>query len=289
MQEETNIFTGKTVDEAIDEGLKTLGITLADAEIEILEEGKKKLIGSVKAKVRITKQGKSDAKRASEFVDGILEILGLKGVSEIVSDDDNIVININTTESAKVIGKHGDVLDSIQCMAGAIANKDKDEYKKVIVDCENYRAQREETLVALAHKVANKAVETGRKVILEPMSPYERRIIHSTLSDSTEVKTVSEGNEPVRHIAVIPNGAKPYDRGIRFGFDRRGGDRRENDRRGGRGERGDRGGRRGNDRGGDRRESRPRSSGSAPRGKREIHFGTFLGNSKDLNNEENKD
>ena len=268
--EEEFVFTGKTVDEAIEEGLSALGLTLDEAEIVVLEEGKKKLFGSVKAKVQVKKRA-SDAQRAADFIDGLLEILKISAVSEIVKDSDDIAIEIKATNSAKVIGKHGDVLDAIQCLAGAVANTGRDDYKKVVVDCENYRKQREETLVKLAEKIAAKAVEKGRKLILEPMTPYERRIIHSTLANSTEVKTVSEGKEPNRYIAVIPNNADPNDKGLHYG-ERRGG--RRNDRR-----------ERGNRRGGERRDRKPSGGGSAKRGKKEIHFGTFLGNSGNKNEE----
>lgn len=281
MEEEKNVFTGKTVDEALDLGLNELGLTLAEADYEVLEEGKKKLFGSVKARVRIIPKSTDDGKRAVEFIDGLLAIMGIKAVSEVISENENITIDIKTSSSARVIGKRGDVLDAVQCIAGAVANIGREKYKKVVVDCENYRAQRENTLRELAEKLAKTAVETGRKMILEPMSPYERRIIHSALSENTEVKTASEGREPARYIVVIPNNAKPYDKGVRYG-ERRGrdGGRRNGYGRGeGRGNRGDRGGRR--ERGnGERRSAKP--SGGAKRGKKEIYFGTFLGNSNDL-------
>ncbi|MDE6504693.1 MAG: protein jag [Clostridia bacterium] len=275
--EEKNVFTAKTVEEALDEGLKALGLTLAEADYEVIEEGKKKLFGSVKAKVRIIPK-LEEGKRAIDFIDGLLSIMGIKGESEVVSDSENLTINIKTENSARVIGKRGDVLDAIQCMAGAVANIGRDEYKKVVVDCENYRAQREQTLKELAQKLAKNAVETGRKMILEPMTPYERRIIHAALIDNTEVKTVSEGREPARFIVVIPNNAKPYDKGVRFGG------RRENSRGGRRGDRRDRGERREGGREGnyERRDRGSRPSGGAKRGKKEIHFGTFLGNSNDI-------
>ena len=287
---EENVFTGKTVDEAIEQGLKALGITLDEAEINVLEEGKKKLFGAVRARVSVTKR-RSDSKRAIDFIDGLLEILKINAVTELISEENEIKIEIKATNSAKVIGKHGDVLDAIQSIAGAVANIGRDEYKKVVVDCENYREQREETLVKLAEKLASKAVEKGRKLILEPMTPYERRIIHSALANNTEVTTVSEGKEPLRYIAVIPNNANPYDRGLRFG-ERRDGDRRGHgrfDRRDG--DRRDRG--RDDRRGGERRTDGRRSGGGAKRGKKEIYFGTFLGNSgagkTDDGNTENKD
>lgn len=270
--EEEFVFTAKTVDEAIEEGLKAQGLTLDEADIVILEEGKKKLFGSVKAKVKITKKV-TDGKRAVDFIDGLMEILKISAVGEIVKEEDEIIIDIKATNSAKVIGKHGDVLDAIQCLAGAVANTGKDDYIKVVVDCENYRKQREETLIKLAERLAKKAVEKGRKINLEPMPPYERRIIHSAISSNEEVKTVSEGKEPARHIAIIPNNADPDDKGINYGDKRRGGKRE-------RGGRGDRRRERGNNR-------RPSGGSGKKSGKKEIRFGTFLGNSGNKTEEEN--
>lgn len=280
MEETQNVYVAKTVDEAIEAGLSAQGITLDEAEIVILEEGKRKLFGSVKARVQVKKK-ESDAQRAVNFIDGLFEKLNIKAVCEIVEDGESIKIDVKTTNSAKVIGKRGDILDAIQCMAGAVANIGKDEYKKVVVDCENYREQREQTLKALAAKLAAKAVEKGRKMSLEPMNPYERRIIHSALADNTEVKTISEGKEPNRYIVVIPNNAKPYDRALRYGEKKpfREGRKQDGDRREGRGERrfDKRGGKRFDDRRGDKRPSG--GSAGAKRGKKEIYFGTYLGNS----------
>ena len=267
--EEEFVFTAKTVDEAIEEGLKAQGLTLDEAEIVVLEEGKKKLFGSIKARVKVTKKV-TDGQRAVEFIDGLFEILKISAVGEIVKEEEEIVIEVKATNSAKVIGKHGDVLDAVQCLAGAVANTGKDDYKKVVVDCENYRKQREETLIKLAERLATKAVEKGRKINLEPMTPYERRIIHSALSSNEEVKTVSEGKEPARHIAIIPNNADPEDKGIHYGDRRRGGKREK----GGRGDR-----RRGGS------NNRKPTGGGKKSGKKEIRFGTFLGNSGNKNEE----
>ena len=260
------IFTAKTAEEAIEEGLKALNITRDQAEIVVLEEGKKKLFGAVKAKVKITKK-LSDGARAVEFIDGLMEILGIQAVTELISDGEKIEINVTSSDSNKVIGRHGEVLDAVQCLAGAVSNIGRDVYKKVVVDCENYRAGREQTLINLAHKLAAKAVEKQRRVTLEPMNPYERRVIHSALAENEEVKTISSGKEPARFIVIIPNNEKPYE--PRHGGERGG----RNDRRGNRGDRKPRGDRRGN---GGRSGS---SSGGASRAKKEIHFGTFLGNS----------
>lgn len=273
--EEEKIFTGKTYEEAVNNALMELALPSEDVEITVLEEGKKKLFGSTKWKIKAVEK-KSDGLRAAQFIDGLLKILGIEGESEVVSEDESIKIELKTQSSARVIGKRGDVLDAIQCIAGAVANIGREKYVKVVVDCENYRSQREETLTALAHKVEQKALETGRKVILEPMNPYERRIIHSALVDSEHIKTSSEGREPARYVVVIPDTAKPGDRGIRYGENRR---RGHDDRRGrGRGDRRDRGGK-GRERRDDRKGAKP--SGGVGRGKKEIIFGTFLGNSGD--------
>lgn len=263
---EENVFTAKTVEEAVEIGLKTLGITAEEAEITVIEEGKKKLFGSIKAKVKVEKKA-SDGKRATEFVEGLLGILKITAFSDLVSDGDKIEINIETTNSNQVIGRHGEILDAIQTIAGAVANIGREEYKKVVVDCENYRAGREKTLTELANKLAKKAVEKGRKVTLEPMNPYERRIIHSALSESTEVKTISDGREPNRYVVIIPNNLKPYERGERKpGKKFKGG-------KGGRFDKREKG-----ERSSSPRPSAPRSARPA-RGKKEIHFGTYLGNS----------
>lgn len=271
---EMNVFSAKTVDEAIELGLKTLGLSKEEAEITVLEEGRKKLFGSIKAKVKVEKKA-TDGKRAADFIDGLLNILKINAFTELVNDGEKIEINVQATNSHSIIGRHGEVLDAIQTIAGAVANIGNEEYKKVVVDCENYRAGREKTLIELADKLAKKAVEKGRKVTLEPMNPYERRIIHSALAENTEVKTISDGKEPNRYVVIIPNNLKPYEKrersNNRGGFkggkkpygDRKGGERRERPA-------GDRG-------------ARP---ATRPRGKKEIHFGAFLGNSGNTTPEE---
>ncbi len=258
--DEKDVYTGKTVEEAVANGLAALGITEEQAEIKVIEEGKKKLIGGVKAKVYVAKKV-SDGQRAAEFIDGLMEILKVNAVAEVVSDADKVEINLTSVESSRVIGRHGEVLDAIQTLAGAVANIGRDEYKKVVVDCENYRAGRAQTLTDLALRLAKKAVEKGRRVTLEPMNPYERRIIHSALSSSEEVKTESSGKEPNRFVIIIPNNEKPYERR----GDRRGGFNRGREGRG--------------DRGSFRGDRKPRSDRGGSTRKKEIHFGTFLGNS----------
>ncbi|MBO5526264.1 MAG: protein jag [Clostridia bacterium] len=201
-------FTGKTVEEAIKDGLLTLGLNREDAEVEVLEEGKKRLFGSVKARVRIAKKV-TDGERAVDFLDELLGILDITATSELVSEEEKIVINITAANANAVIGKKGEVLDALQALAGAVANTGREDYRRVVVDCENYREEREASLKAHAMKLADKAVATGRKIRLDPMNPYERRIVHAALAAKEEVKTISEGKEPNRFIVIVPANYDP--------------------------------------------------------------------------------
>ena len=278
-------FEGKTVEEAIETGLNTLGIHREDAEITVLEEGKKKLFSRVNAKVSIAyeekeevvcaqnSEEKTDGERAVEFTEGLLKIMNQTASVELVKEDEKIVINVTAANTNAVIGKRGAVLDSIQTLASAVANIGRDDYKRVVVDCENYRENREETLKKLAENLANKAVRMERKIRLEAMNPYERRIIHAALTEREDVTTKSEGKEPNRYIVVVPNNESDPSLPALPARE----ERREN-----KGGRGGFNGRKGsfNKRGfGERRNDRPQRS--APKKQASDFFGTFLGNSKD--------
>lgn len=291
-------FVGKTVEEAIEKGLAELNIAREDADIRILEEGKKKLFGSVKAKVEIgviekvetapeasaTEEG-TDGERAVAFLGGLFEILKIEAVAGLVSEGDKIEINVTAANSQSVIGKHGAMLDAIQTLAGAVANKGRDDYKRVVVDCENYRDNREATLNRLAENLAAKAIRLGRKIKLEAMNPYERRIIHAALSAYEGVKTESEGKEPNRYVVIVPANledetAPAIPARVEKRDDRRGG--RRDDRRGGRHDdrKGGYGGKKPYSR--DRKPAGSASSGGTTMKKSSDFFGTFLGNSKDM-------
>lgn len=201
-------FTGKTAEEAIREGLLTLGLKEEEAIVEVLEEGRKKLFGSVKARVRITKK-QSDGERATDFLDGLFEILEMTATAELLSEGESIRINVTATNPQAVIGRRGEILDSLQSLAGAVANIGREDYRRVVVDCENYRKEREESLKKLALRLADKAVASAKKVRLDPMNPYERRIVHAVLAQNETVKTISEGKEPHRYIVIVPNNYDP--------------------------------------------------------------------------------
>lgn len=252
--EKQEIFSGKTVEEAIETGLKTLGIGRESAEIEVLEEGKRKLFGSVPARVRVKEivreetpvqpaaeehedGEKTDGERAVAFLRGLLSILGSEAEPVLGSEGEKIVINLDAESSKGLIGRRGEIIDALQTLAGAVANTGRKEYKRVVVDCENYRETREETLRRVANKLAAKAVRLGKRVRLEPMNPYERRIIHFSLVDNPDVTTKSEGKEPARFVVIIPKNLKNnYDRNRnnrgKFGERREGGRDRRTDRNG---------------------------------------------------------
>ena len=291
-------FTGKTVEDAIEKGLAELKLAREDVEIRVLEEGKKKLFGSIPAKIEIgvpeTEAAEesveaiseaTDGERAVAFLGGLFEILKIEAVSELVSEDKKIEINVVAANSQSVIGKHGAMLDAIQTLAGAVANKGRDDYKRVVVDCENYREGREATLNRLAENLAAKAIRLGKKIQLEAMNPYERRIIHAALSEYEGIKTESEGKEPNRYVVIVPANLEDPDvpaipARTERRDDRRGG--RRDDRRGGR--RDDRRGGRGYDRRPTNRDRKPSggNGGGTSMKKSSDFFGTFLGNSKDM-------
>ncbi len=291
-------FTGKTVEEAIENGLSELGLTKENADIRVLEEGKKKLFGSVKARVEIApmeekktqekataSEGQTDGERTVTFLEGLFELLNITACTELVSEGEKIEINVTAANTTSIIGKRGETLDAVQTLAGAVANTGRDEYKRVVVDCENYRENREATLKKLAENLAQKATRLGKKIKLEPMNPYERRIIHSALSEIDGVKTESEGKEPNRYIVVIPENLEDPEAPAleaRNGRDRR--DRGYGNR--GRGERGGKGGFGGrgrNDKGGRKNFNRSGKDSSSAGGTSmkasSDFFGIFLGNS----------
>ena len=145
---------------------------------------------------------------AYRFICKLVEDMGLSDVTVAMhpGTNDDMVITVDGKEAGVLIGHHGDTLDALQYLANLAANRkeegEKREYARITVDVEDYRAKREDTLVRLANRMANRAVKTGRRVSLEPMNPYERRIIHSALQPNENVDTHSEGEEPNRHVVI---------------------------------------------------------------------------------------
>ncbi|WP_315117046.1 RNA-binding cell elongation regulator Jag/EloR [uncultured Clostridium sp.] len=196
---------GKTVEDAISAALKELNLTRDKVDVEILDEGSKglfKLIGARPAKIRVIVKRDYEYE-AKNFLREILSNMGIQAEIRVKDEEDSLKISMTGPDMGVLIGYRGETLDSLQYLVSLVINKDQDsEYKRVILDTENYRQKREETLKRLAFKIANKARRTGRTVKLEPMNPYERRIIHSVLQNDPYVKTYSEGDEPYRRVIV---------------------------------------------------------------------------------------
>lgn len=244
--EKSVVVKASSVDLAVEKALAELGAERDRVQVEVLAKG-----GLFqRAEVRVTlKETVADA--AAEFVNGVLSAMRLSSRAEAEERDGEIVLDIEGQDSGAAIGYRGEVLDAIQFLTRTYINQEKNSSAKIVVDCENYRAKRRDTLVALANRLAEKAYRTRRKVSLEPMNPFERRIIHSALADSEIAETHSEGEDAVRHIVIVPKGVELREdrpRGNRRDG-RRGDGRRENRRE------------RGNDAKGDgrRRERAPRA------------------------------
>ena len=139
---------------------------------------------------------------ALDFLKDITEKMGLSLAFDVKVGEDVVYIEMSGKDSGTVIGKRGQTLDAIQYLTSLVLNKDKEKYIKVVVDAENYRAKRQKTLEQLANRLAAKVIKTKRYVRLEPMNPYERKIIHATLQNNPEINTRSEGEEPYRRVVI---------------------------------------------------------------------------------------
>lgn len=197
--------TGKTVDDAITDALVKLGVTSYQLEYEVLEEAKSGFLGFNSRPAKIKAWKKFTVKdKVNEFLQSVFHAMNLE-VEIIIkeSDEENVLdVELKGTEMGVLIGKRGQTLDSLQYLTNLAINKNSDTYVKVKLDTENYRRRRKETLENLARNVAYKVKRTKKTIALEPMNPFERRVIHSALQKDRYVTTHSEGDEPYRHVVV---------------------------------------------------------------------------------------
>lgn len=242
-----------SVEKAIEEGLKELGIERENAEIEVLQEG------GLFSKAVVTVQRKeTPADIVIDFLNGLFERMNLRCYADCEVKDEEIVVNITGSDSGVIIGYRGEVLDAIQYLALILVNESGHNFIRVSINAENYREKRIETLESLANRLAYKAYRTGRKVELEPMNPFERRVIHTALQNSKYATTESEGEDMNRHIVIVPK-----EGGVREGYEERNG--RRNDGRRNDGRRNDRNRRNDSrDRRGNRNDSRQESAPVKP-------------------------
>lgn len=199
-------FTGKTVDEALTEAAIKLETTSDKLDWEVIEAGSNGILGIGK-KPAIIKAKKKDSIEdvAGDFLNKVFAAMNIIVSVDIkVSETDRTMdINLAGDEMGILIGKRGQTIDSLQYLVSLVVNKESKEYLRVKIDTENYRERRKATLEELAKNIAYKVKRTKRPVSLEPMNPYERRIIHSALQNDRYVTTKSEGEEPYRHIIVL--------------------------------------------------------------------------------------
>ncbi len=200
--------SAKTVNDAITEACQKLSVTSDKLEYEVIEEGSSGFLGigskAAVIKARIKEEEKTVDQKAKDFLNEVFAAMKLTVAVDIKYDDvdNNMNIDLAGDEMGVLIGKRGQTLDSLQYLTSLVVNKDIEDYIRVKVDTENYRQRRKETLENLAKNIAFKVKRTKRPVSLEPMNPYERRIIHSALQGDRYVITHSEGEEPFRRVVV---------------------------------------------------------------------------------------
>ena len=202
---ESREFQGRTVDEALESAALKLSLAKDSIDYTVIDEGSRgflNIIGSKPAKIMV-KLKRDSIKEAKRFLYDIFENMGISATIETEETNDAVRMNIYGDNMGVIIGYRGETLGSLQYLTSLVLNKDHNEpYRKIILDAENYRLKREQTLRNLAEKTAARVIKSGRAFKLEPMNPYERRIIHSELQGNSEIVTFSEGEEPYRRVVV---------------------------------------------------------------------------------------
>lgn len=199
--------SGQTVEEAVQTALEQLSTTRDQVEVEIVDEGKRGILGVFGSKPAIVKVTlmKNMVAETENYLKTVTRHMGVDVEITTTVHDNHVTYELNSDKIALLIGKRGQTLNAIQYLAHLAINKDGRKYYTVIVDAEGYRARRKETLEILAERMADRARRTNSKVALEPMPAFERKIIHTSLQNVKDVETYSDGNEPHRHIVIKPN------------------------------------------------------------------------------------
>lgn len=197
--------TGKTIEEAVKAALVELAVGEDRIEYEVLETPSKGLfglIGGKLAKVKVTVKPVDPEQVAKDFLNSILEQMQLHVDITTTQEDDHTIFHIHGSDLGILIGKHGQTLDSMQYLTNLAANRDAEKRVRIVLDVENYRQRRADTLTRLALRLAANVKRRGEKVVLEPMSPNERKIIHMALQEDYRITTYSEGEEPFRKVVI---------------------------------------------------------------------------------------
>ncbi|MEG9298439.1 RNA-binding cell elongation regulator Jag/EloR [Mangrovibacillus sp. Mu-81] len=198
--------TGQTVEEAIESALSQLNITKEEAEIEVIDQGKKSLFGLFGGRPAavLVKKAINPVDEAKDFLLSVARAMGVEPSIEVHQDGREVEFRLSGEKMALLIGKRGQTLNALQHLTQLAANKVSDQFLTILLDAENYRERRRQTLTNLAERLADKALRTNRAVSLEPMPSYERKVIHTALVNAKKVDTHSEGREPNRYIVIAP-------------------------------------------------------------------------------------
>ncbi|MFB4168758.1 RNA-binding cell elongation regulator Jag/EloR [Virgibacillus sp. JSM 102003] len=198
--------SGQTVEEAVQSALEQLNTTRDHVEVDVIDEGKKGLLGvfgSKRAFVKVT-IAQNQIEQAEKFLQEVTENMNVSTEITTTVKENHVTFELSGEKIALLIGKRGQTLNAIQYLVHLVLNKDGKSYYTVTVDAEGYRGRRKETLESLAYKMADKATRLNKKVALEPMPAFERKLIHSALQGNKDISTYSDGVEPHRHIVIKP-------------------------------------------------------------------------------------
>jgi spoIIIJ-associated protein len=197
--------TGKTVEEALEAALAELGVDRDQVEYKVVEAPSKPLFGLLggrEAKVEVVLKKVNPVDTARAFLEKVTRAMGLTVSMSVSEDEDCVTINLRGEDLGLLIGKHGQTLDALQYLMNLVAQRDARDRLRIVLDIEDYRKRRAETLEQLALRLADRAKRSGERVVLEPMTPHERKIIHMSLQSDSRIETFSEGQEPFRRVVI---------------------------------------------------------------------------------------
>lgn len=230
LMDKCGMFTGKSVEEAKRRAADTFEVPIDEITFKVLEVEKKGFFGKIKSEARvwagynkpldlgptymedkmIEREKKVKLTTCQQFLEKVLDKMGIEAEISIVNLDSGIFADIDSKGSGAVIGRRGETLDALQYLATLVVNRVEGEYTRVSLDSCGYRDKREETLQSLAQKISEKVKRTGRSTVLEPMNPYERRIIHSAIAQIEGVNSKSVGEEPYRKVVISSDNPKKF-------------------------------------------------------------------------------
>ncbi|UOQ83797.1 RNA-binding cell elongation regulator Jag/EloR [Gracilibacillus salinarum] len=198
--------SGQTVDEAVQSALRQLNISEDQAQVEVIDEGKKGILGLFGSKPAIVKvtQKENPVEKIKKYVKNIVNEFDAQFEIETNVVQNEVMIQLSGEKIALLIGKRGQTLNALQYLAQLAMHQYSDKYYSVTIDAEGYRERRKETLISLAERLADRASKTKKDVKIEPMPSYERKVIHTALQKRSDIATDSQGDEPNRYVVIKP-------------------------------------------------------------------------------------